>query len=77
MYPITKGLGKLSNQNFRINVRLAVISVEDEKILQDRKAIANTLNNYFTDVTHSLGLKKENIGLENTLSKIVKTFRDF
>ena len=28
----------------------------------------------FTDVTHSLGLRKENIGLENTLSKIVKNF---
>ena len=37
---------------------------------------ANTFNNYFTDVTHSLGLKK-NIGLQNSLSKIVKTFRKF
>ena len=36
-----------------------------------------TFNNYFTDVTHSLGLKKKNIGLENTLSKIVKKFRNF
>ena len=42
---------------------------------QDEKAIANTFSDYFTDVTHSLGLKKKNIGLENTLSKIKKTFR--
>ena len=54
-----------------------IILVEDEKILQEEKAIAITFNNYFTDVTHSLGLKKKNIGLENSLSKIVKTFRDF
>ena len=54
-----------------------IILVEDEKILHDRKAAANTFNNYFTDVTHSLGLKKKNIGLENTLTKIVKTFRNF
>ena len=50
-----------------------IILVEDEKILHDRKAAANTFNNYFTDVTHSLGLKKKNIGLENTLSKIVES----
>ena len=31
---------------------------------------ANTFNNYFTDVTHSLGLKKKDIELENTLAKI-------
>ena len=42
---------------------------------QDEKAIANTFSDYFTDVTHSLGLKKKNIGLENTLSKIKKAFR--
>ena len=29
-----------------------------------------------TDVTHSLGLTKKDIGLENTLSKIVKNFRN-
>ena len=39
--------------------------------------IANAFSNYFTDVTHSLGLKKKNIGLENTLLKIVKNFRNF
>ena len=44
----------------------AIILVEDEKILLDEKAIANTFNNYFTDVTYSLGLKKKKIGLENT-----------
>ena len=54
-----------------------IILVEDEKILQEEKAIAITFNNYFTDVTHSLGLKKKNIGLENSLSKNVKTFRNF
>ena len=45
--------------------------------MQEEKAIAITFNNYFTDVTHSLGLKKKNIGLENSLAKIVKTFRNF
>ena len=54
-----------------------IILVEDEKILQDKRSIANTFNNYFTDVSHSLGLKKKNIGLEDTLSKIVRNFKDF
>ena len=45
--------------------------------MQDEKAIAYTFNNYFTDVIYSLRLKKENIGLENSLSKIVKNFRNF
>ena len=45
--------------------------------MQDEKAIACTFNNYFTDVIYSLRLKKENIGLENSLSKIVKNFRNF
>ena len=31
-----------------------IILVEDEKILQDEKAIANTFHKCFTDVTHSL-----------------------
>ena len=39
-----------------------IILVEYEKVLQDEKATANTFNNYFTDVTHSVGLKKRNIG---------------
>ena len=52
------------------------ILVENEKILQNEQAIANTFIDYFTDVTHSLGLKKKNVGLENTLSKIVKNFRN-
>ena len=30
----------------------------------------------FTDVTHSLALRKENIRLENTLLKIVENFRN-
>ena len=54
-----------------------IIFVEDQKILQKEKAIPNTFNNYFTDVTHSLGVKKKNVGLGNTFSKIVKTFRNF
>ena len=61
---------KFSN---KCKIANAIILVEDEKILQDEKAIANTFNNHFTDVTHSLGLKKKNIGLENTL---LKTFRN-
>ena len=32
----------------------AIILVEDEKILQDEKAIANTFHKCFADVTHSL-----------------------
>ena len=54
-----------------------IFLVEDEKVFEVKKAIANTFNNYFTDVTYFLGLKKNNIGLENTLSKIMKTFRNF
>ena len=46
-------------------------------MLVDVKSIANSFNNYFTDVTHSLGLKKKNIRLEDTLSKIVKNFKNF
>ena len=49
-----------------------IFLVENEKIIRGEKAIANTFSNYFTDVTHCLCLKKENIGLENTFSKIVK-----
>ena len=54
-----------------------IILIEDEKILQHEKSIANVFDNYFTDLTHSLGLKKKNIGFENAYSKIVKTFRNF
>ena len=49
---------------------------EDEKILQDKKAIVNTFKNYFTGLTHSLWLKMENIALESTPLKIVKNFRN-
>ena len=65
---------KFSNKYKTANT---IILVKYEKILHDEKAIANNFNNYFTEVTHSLGLKKKNIGLGNTLSKIVKTFRNF
>ena len=50
----------------------ATILVENEKILQDEKAFSN----YFIDATHSLCLKKKNIGLKNALSKIVNNFRN-
>ena len=65
---------KFSNKCKTANI---IILFEDDKILQHEKAITNTFNSYFTDVTHSLGLKKKNIGLENTLSKTVKNFRKF
>ena len=65
---------KFSNKCKTANI---IILFEDEKILQHEKATTNTFNNYFTDVTHSLGLEKKNIGLENTLSKTVKNFRKF
>ena len=47
------------------------------KILQGQKATANTFNNFFTELTHSLGLKNKNIGLENIYSRIVKNVRNF
>ena len=65
-----KFLNKCKNANI-------IILIEDEKILQHEKSIANVFDNYFTDLTHSLGLKKKNIGFENAYSKIVKTFRNF
>ena len=65
---------KFSNKWKTANI---IILFEDEKILQHEKATTNTFNNYFTDVTHSLGLEKKNIGIENTLSKTVKNFRKF
>ena len=34
-------------------------------------------SHYFIDVFHSLGLKKKNIGLKNTLSKIMDNFIKF
>ena len=46
-------------------------------MLLDKKSIVNTFNNYFTDLNHSLGLKKKNIRLEDTLSKTVKNFKNF
>ena len=45
-------------------------------LVENDKVIANNFINYFTDATHSLGLNKKNVGLENTLSKIVKHFRN-
>ena len=45
--------------------------------MQVERAIGNTFNNYFTDVTQYLCLKKKNTGRQNTLSKIVKTLRNF
>ena len=51
-----------------------IILVKNDKILQYVKAITNALINCFTDITHSLGLKKKNIGLEKLLSEIVESF---
>ena len=55
-----------------MKLQTQLFQLEIKKILQDKKAIPNTFINYFIDVTHSLGLKK-NIGLENCekLSKFV------
>ena len=71
-------LWKTIRQKFPNKCKTAntIILVENEKNLQDEKAIANTFINYFTKVTHSLGLQKKNIEFENTLSKIVKNFRN-
>ena len=52
----------------------AIILVEDDKNLTERKSYCKHFIVSHTDITHSLGLKKKNIGLQNTLSKIVKTF---
>ena len=51
-----------------------IILVEDDKNLTERKSYCKHFIVSHTDITHSLGLKKKNIGLQNTLSKIVKTF---
>ena len=72
---VNKKFWKTIKPKFPNNRKTAntIILVEDEKILKDKKAIINTFTNYFTSVTHSLGLKT----LDNTLSKIVKNFRNF
>ena len=44
-----------------------IILAKIDKILHDGKAIANAFINWFTDVTHSLGSMKKNIGLEKPL----------
>ena len=64
---------KFSNKYQTAN---AILLVENNNILQDGKAIVNTFVNYFTDVTHSLGLKKKNIWLDKTLLKIKEKFRN-
>ena len=68
---VNKKFWKTIKPKFPNNRKTAntIILVEDEKILKDKKAITN----YFTSVIHSLGLKT----LDNTLSKIVKNFRNF
>ena len=54
-----------------------IILLKNDKILQDDKTIVNTFINYFTDATHSLGLKKKNTILKkNTYSKIVDNLRN-
>ena len=78
MQMITKSIWKTIRPKFSNKYKTAntIILVENNKMLQDDKAIANTFINYFTDVPHSLGLKKKNIWLEKTLSKIVENFRN-
>ena len=49
-----------------------IFLVEDEKLLQVKKAIANTFNNYFTDVTYFLGLKKNKLDLRILFQKLWK-----
>ena len=60
---ITKSIWKTIRPKFSNKYKTAntIILVENNKMLQDDKAIANTFINYFTDVPHSLGLKKKNI----------------
>ena len=79
MQRITKSFGKLLAQKFfnKCKIPNTIILVENENILLDEKAIASTFSHYFTDVFHSLGLKKKNIGLKNTLSKIMDNFIKF
>ena len=55
----------------------SLVILENDKILHDNKAIANIFMKYFTDVTHSLRLKKKNFGIEKNLSKIKENFRIF
>ena len=51
-----KKFWKIIKPKFSNKCKIAntIILVEDEKILQDEKAIANTFHKCFTDVTHSL-----------------------
>ena len=63
-----KFLNKCKNANI-------IILIEDEKILQHEKSIANVFDNYFTDLTHSLGLKKKNIGFEKCIFKNCENFQ--
>lgn len=48
-----------------------IVLVENDKILQNSKAIENTFINYFTNLIDCLGLKKIKIGLEEPLLRIV------
>ena len=51
---------KFSN---KCKTTIIIVLIENEKILQDNKVLANTFNNYFTDVTNCLGLKKKTLDL--------------
>ena len=51
---------KFSN---KCKTTIIIILIENEKILLDNKVLANTFNNYFTDVTNCLGLKKKTLDL--------------
>ena len=70
---MTKSFRELSDHDFRINLKeqIQLFQLKMKNSYRTKKTLfANTFNNYFTDVTHSLGLKKKDIELENTLAKI-------
>ena len=47
------------------------------RILRKKKLLQTLSITFFTELTHSLALKKKNIGLDNILSSIVKNVRNF
>ena len=74
MQRITKSIWKTIRPKFSNKYKTAntIILVENNKILQDDKAIANTFINYFDDVTHSLGLKKNHLTWKNSFKNCGK-----
>ena len=74
MQRITKSIWKTIRPKFSNKYKTAntIILVENNKILQDDKAIANTFINYFDDVTHSIGLKKNHLTWKNSFKNCRK-----